>query len=252
VSRAGRDRLLAVLGLVVSWQLVASFGPWPAYVLPGPASVVASMRAGIASGVLLRAVADSLRRLFLGYGVSSVFGIALGIALGRVALLDRAVGTLLTGLQSLPSICWMPLALLWFGLNERAILFVVVIATFGTVALSVRDAVKGVPTLWLRAARNMGERGASLWFRVLLPATLPGTLTALRVGWSFAWRGLMAGELLFVAGGLGQVMHVGRELNDMAQVMGAMVVIVLSSLFFDNVVLGWLEARTRRRWGQIA
>ena len=95
----------------------------------------------------------------------------------------------------------------------------------------------------------MGERGLGLWLRVVLPASLPGTITALRLGWSFAWRALMAGELLFVAGGLGQVMHVGRELNDMAQVMAAMLVIASLGLVFDHVVLGWIEARTRRRWG---
>ena len=242
-------RALAVAVVLFSWQLVASFGPWPAYVLPGPVAVLAALGRGLQSGELGSAIWVSLRRLVIGYGLSSLGGITLGLAMGRIGVLERAVGTLLTGLQSLPSICWMPLALLWFGLDERAILFVVVIGTLGTVALSARDAVIGVPRLWIRAARNMGESGLSLWFRVLLPATLPGMLTGLRVGWSFAWRGLMAGELLFVAGGLGQVMHVGREVNDMAQVMGAMVVIVALGLFFDNALLGWLERRTRRRWG---
>jgi NitT/TauT family transport system permease protein len=249
VTRDRLDRAAAVLLVVVLWQLVASFGPWPDYVLPGPLAVLRALGRDIANGSLGAAVGVSIRRLVLGYGVSSVGGILLGLAMGRSDRLERALGTLLTGVQSLPSICWMPLALLWFGLNERAILFVVVVATLGTVALSVRDAVRSVPKLWLRAARNMGEAGPSLWLRVLVPATLPGTLTALRVGWSFAWRGLMAGELLFVAGGLGQVMHVGREVNDMAEVMGTMVVIVALGLLFDNVLLGWLERRTRRRWG---
>lgn len=243
------QRASALVGLVVVWQLVVMLGRWPAYVLPSPLAVLASLAEGAKSGVLPAAVLKSLGRLVIGYGLASAGGIALGIAMGRVPALERSMGTLLTGLQSLPSICWMPLALLWFGLNERSILFVVVIATLGTVALSVRDAVLGVPRLWLRAARSMGERGLSLWLRVILPATLPGTITALRIGWSFAWRALMAGELLFVAGGLGQVMHVGRELNDMPQVMAAMLVIIGLGLLFDGVVLGTLEARTRRRWG---
>ncbi|MCK6533928.1 MAG: ABC transporter permease [Polyangiaceae bacterium] len=243
------ERAGAIVGLLVLWQLAVSLGRWPSYVLPGPIAVLESAIEGTTSGVLPAAVLKSLGRLALGYGLASSGGIALGIAMGRVPAVERAFGTLLTGLQSLPSICWMPLALLWFGLNEKAILFVVVIATLGTVALAVRDAVFGVPRLWLRAARSMGERGLSLWLRVVLPATLPGTITALRLGWSFAWRALMAGELLFVAGGLGQVMHVGRELNDMARVMAAMLVIAALGLVFDNVVLGFVEARTRRRWG---
>jgi len=243
------QRASAIVGLLLLWQLATMLGRWPAYVLPSPLAVGASIKDGILNGVLPTAVAKSLGRLVLGYGLASLGGVLLGIAMGRLPPLERSLGTLLTGLQSLPSICWMPLSLLWFGLNERAILFVVVIATLGTVALAVRDAVLGVPRLWLRAARSMGERGASMWLRVILPATLPGTITALRIGWSFAWRALMAGELLFVAGGLGQVMHVGRELNDMAQVMAAMLVIVVLGLLFDNVVLGQLEARMRRRRG---
>ncbi len=247
--KASWQHASAIVGLLLVWQLAVSVGRWPPYVLPGPLTVVGSLIDGVVSGALPAAVLRSLARLSVGYGLASAAGVSFGIAMGRVPALDRAFGTLLTGLQSLPSICWMPLSLLWFGLNESAILFVVVIATFGTVALAVRDSVFRVPRLWLRAARSMGERGLGLWLRVVLPASLPGTITALRLGWSFAWRALMAGELLFVAGGLGQVMHVGRELNDMAQVMAAMLVIASLGLVFDHVVLGWIEARTRRRWG---
>lgn len=242
-------QLAAVLAVLALWQLLATFGALPPHVLPGPGRVFAALGEGLADGTLPVAIGVSLRRLALAYSLAASAGVALGIGMGRSPALERTVGTVLVGLQSLPSICWMPLALLWFGLNEKAISFVVVIGTLGTVALSVRDAVLGIPRLWLRAARNMGERGLSLWWRVLLPAALPGTLTGLRIGWSFAWRALMAGELLFVAGGLGQVMHVGRELNDLPRVMSAMLVIVVLGLLFDHVLLGRLEARMRRRWG---
>ncbi len=248
---AAATRALALLGLVTAWQLAASIGPWPAHVLPGPLRVVASLIDGVRDGTILAGVAVSLRRLALGYGLSSLAGIALGIGMGQSATLDRLLGTLIAGLQPLPSICWMPLALLWFGLNESAILFVVVLATLGTVSLAVRDAVLSIPRLWVRAARNMGLSGLQLWRRVLLPAALPGTITGLRIGWSYAWRALMAGELLFVAGGLGQVMHVGRELNDMPRVMAAMVAIVVLGLSFDNLLLGSIEQRMRRRWGMV-
>ncbi len=249
MTRQRITRAATLVGALALWQLVAWLGPLPAHVLPGPRAVISSMLAGIQDGTLVSGVGVSLRRLALGYGVSSALGICLGIAMGRSKAVEGVLGTLVAGLQPLPSICWMPLALIWFGLNEKAILFVVVLATLGTVALSVRDAVLGIPTLWIRAAANMGLSGARLWWRVLLPAALPGTLTGLRIGWSYAWRALMAGELLFVAGGLGQVMHVGRELNDMARVLAGMVAIVVLGLLFDNVLLGSVEQRMRRKWG---
>ena len=251
MSRTTTTRALALLGLVLAWQLAASLGPWPPHVLPGPLRVVASLFDGIRDGSIVSGVGVSLRRLALGYGLSSIAGIALGIAMGQSATIDRMLGTLIAGLQPLPSICWMPLALLWFGLNESAILFVGVLATLGTVSLAVRDAVLAIPRLWVRAARNMGLSGYRLWRRVLLPAALPGTITGLRIGWSYAWRALMAGELLFVAGGLGQVMHVGRELGDMPRVMAAMVSIVILGLAFDNLLLGSVEKRMRQRWGLV-
>ncbi len=251
MNRETALRACALLGVLALWQGVASFGPWPPHVLPGPQEVLTSMIAGIRDGTLVTGVAISLRRLALGYGLASIAGVLLGLWMGRSVVAERIIGTLLAGLQPLPSICWMPLALIWFGLNDGAILFVVILATVGTVGLAVRDAVIGIPRLWIRAAQNMGLGGRALWLRVLLPAALPGTLTGLRIGWSYAWRALMAGELLFVAGGLGQVMHVGRELNDMARVMAGMLAIVVLGLVFDNVLLGSVETRMRRRWGVV-
>lgn len=249
MNRTTLTRACALVGGLLLWQVVAWSGGFPEHVLPSPTRVVTSLWEGIRDGTLLRAVWVSLRRLALGFAVASAGAAVLGAALARSRTLDTALGTWIAGLQTLPSICWMPLALLWFGLNESAILFVVVQATLGAVSLAVRDTLRDVPPLWLRAARCMGERGASLWWRVLLPAALPGTLSALRTGWAFAWRALMAGELLFIAGGLGQAMHVGRELNDMPRVMAAMVVIVVLGLLFDTVVLGTAERRVRARRG---
>ncbi len=251
MTRQTLTRAAALFGVLTIWQLVAWFGPLPPHVLPGPAAVLASMQSGFADGTLVDGILVSLRRLALGYGVSSAAGVCLGVAMGRSKTVEHLLGTIVAGLQPLPSICWMPLALIWFGLNEKAILFVVVLATLGTVALSVRDAVLGIPKLWIRAATNMGLRGVRLWWRVLVPAALPGTLTGLRIGWSYAWRALMAGELLFVAGGLGQVMHVGRALNDMARVMAGMGALVVLGPLFDSVLLGSVEQRMRRKWGLV-
>jgi NitT/TauT family transport system permease protein len=162
---------------------------------------------------------------------------------------NAALRPAVLGLQALPSICWLPLAILWFGLSEKAILFVVVMGSLLAIAIATEDAVAGVDPVLLRAAGTLGIRRLRFVWGVLLPAALPGVLTGLKLGWSFAWRALMAGELLFVAGGLGQLLQAGRELLDAAQVMGVMVVIVAIGMTVDRVLFRILELRVRRRWG---
>jgi NitT/TauT family transport system permease protein len=241
--------LIALSILILSWAALARFGPWPPYLLPGPAEVLGTLAHTFADGEMLRAMAQSLRRLFIGYAISVGAGITLGVMLARVGWLRLAVGPLVVGLQALPSICWLPLALLWFGLSEKAILFVVVMGSLLSITIATEGAVRAVPTLYIRAARTMGSRGLRLYTRVILPAALPGIVTGLKLGWTFAWRSLMAGELLYVAGGLGQLLTLGRELGDMARVMAVMVVIVVLGLGFERLLFGSLEKRLRERWG---
>jgi NitT/TauT family transport system permease protein len=155
------------------------------------------------------------------------------------------------GLQALPSICWLPLALLWFGLGEKAILFVVVMGALLSIALATADGVRNTSPLYLRAARTMGAEGLRLYRRVVLPAALPGILSGMKLGWSFAWRSLMAGELLYISLGLGQALAMGRELNKMSQVVSVMVVIIAIGLVIDQLVFRPTERRVRERWGLI-
>jgi NitT/TauT family transport system permease protein len=169
--------------------------------------------------------------------------------MARVGWLRAACGPLVVGLQALPSICWLPLALLWFGLSEKAILFVVVMGSLLSITIATEGAVRAVPTVYIRAARTMGSRRLRLYTRVILPASLPGIVTGLKLGWTFAWRSLMAGELLYVAGGLGQLLTLGRELGDMSRVMSVMVVIVILGLGFERILFGSVEKRVRERWG---
>jgi sulfonate transport system permease protein len=240
---------VALLVLLVGWACISRFGPWPSYLLPGPGGVVLSLGHTLRDGELVRAIGTSLYRLFVGYAISAAAGIALGVALARMAWLRAAVGPLVVGLQALPSICWLPLALLWFGLSEKAILFVVVMGSLLSICIATEGAVRAVPTLYIRAARTMGSRRLRLYTRVILPAALPGIVTGLKLGWTFAWRSLMAGELLYVAGGLGQMLTLGRELGDMARVMSVMVVIVILGLGFERLLFGSVEKRIRLRWG---
>lgn len=238
------------LALILSaWVCLSEFGPWPPYLLPSPLDVARSLGHSISDGEMPRAVGRSLYRLLLGYAVSGAVGVTLGLFLARLDWLRQAVGPLVVGLQALPSICWLPLALLWFGLSEQAILFVVVMGSALSITIATEGAVRAVPPLYLRAARTMGARRLRLYTRVVLPAALPGIITGLKLGWTFAWRSLMAGELLYVAGGLGQLLTLGRELGDMALVMAVMVVIVILGLGFERLLFGSLERRLRERWG---
>jgi len=235
--------------LVLIWALAARYGPWHSALFPGPAAVAVSFARMARDGTLLSAVARSLLRLLQGYGLSVLVGVPLGIATARVPLLRRTIKPVVMGLQSLPSVCWMPLAILWFGLSEAAILFVVVMGSLLSIAISTEDGVSSIQPQLLQVSGTLGIRGARFYGGVLVPAALPGIVTGLKLGWSFAWRALMAGELLFVSGGLGQLLTTARELLDVAQVMAVMAAIVAIGVVMDRILFQAVETRVRRRWG---
>lgn len=216
---------------------------------PTPWAVANRLVGGVRDGTILRALARSAVRLTVGYGLSFALGLMLGAALARWRALRETLGTLVLGLQALPSVCWLPLALAWFGLDERAILTVVVLGTLLSITIATEAAVRNVPPLYIRAARTMGASGLRLYTRVVLPAALPGIVSGARLGWAFAWRSLMAGELLYVSGGLGQMLHAGRQTHDMAQVIAVMVVIVTVGLLSEHALFGRIERGVRLRWG---
>lgn len=178
---------------------------------PSPLAVITTLVNGLLDGTFLTGIGVSMARVIAGYLISLAIGLPLGLLVGRVRVLDETIGVLLTGLQTLPSICWLPLAFLWFGLNERAILFVVVMGAVLSIALAAEGGVKNTSPKYLRAARNMGARGFRLYRHVILPAALPSILTGMKLGWSFAWRSLVAGELRYVSLGLGQLLLMRRN-----------------------------------------
>jgi NitT/TauT family transport system permease protein len=242
-------RLVFFIGLIGLWALIARLEIWPPYLLPGPSDVVGSLLHGVRNGSLPLAIAISMRRLIIGFGTSILIGVPLGLLLGRSRLMDDTLGSLVLGLQTLPSICWLPLALLWFGLNERAIIFVVIMGAVLSITVSTRDGMRAIPPLFIRAAHTMGSYRANIYIHVILPAALPSILTGLKLGWSFAWRSLMAGELLYVSLGLGHLLNMGRELNDMSQVIAIMMVIITIGLVVDRLVFAPIDGRVRERWG---
>ena len=252
LNRAWQRRIarLVFLSLLLAvWQLACMTGIWDETLLPFPASVTDSLVQGLRDGSIAAAVASSMRRLFFGYRLSLLIGIPLGLLLGRRQILDDTVGSLAIGLQSLPSICWLPLAVLWFGLSEIAMLFVVVMGSFMSITLAIRDGVKSIPPIYIRAARVLGANGCQFYRHVLVPASLPALLTGAKLGWSFAWRSLMAAELLYVATGIGSLLMSGRELHDMALVVASMFIIVVIGLCFDRVLFQAGEGYIHKRWG---
>jgi len=251
VRRGAVRRIVFFIALLAVWQALASIGLWPEYILPSPLSVVQTLARGFQNGTFLIGIAVSMERILIGFGISAVAGMVLGLALGRIRVLDETLGSLVLGLQTLPSICWLPLALLWFGLSETAILFVVVMGALLSITLATEAGVKNTPPLYLRAARNLGADGWRLYALVILPAALPAIITGMKLGWSFAWRSLMAGELLYVSLGLGQLLNMGRELNDMSQVIAVMLVIIAIGLAVDRLIFAPLESRVRERWGLV-
>ncbi|ABF89477.1 putative aliphatic sulfonates ABC transporter, permease protein [Myxococcus xanthus DK 1622] len=246
------QKLLVIALLIGLWELVARMGIWSPHLLPRPLTVAQSLVAMVTDGRLVGAAGRSLGRLLRAYLMSVALGVPLGLLISRIPFFRNAVKPVVMGLQALPSICWLPLALLWFGLTDGAILFVVVMGSVLGIAIATEDSVNGVDPQLTRVASTLGVRGLRFQFGVLLPAALPGIVTGLKLGWSFAWRALLAGELLFVSGGLGQLLTVGRELMDVPQVMAVMVAIVIIGTAVDRVLFQTVEVRLRRRWGLTA
>jgi NitT/TauT family transport system permease protein len=245
-------KIVFFAALIAVWELFSLLHVWPEFLFPSPHGVGSTLLGGFTDGTYAIGIGVSMLCVLAGYLISLAIGLPLGLVIGRVRLLDETVGVVLTGLQTLPSICWLPLALLWFGLNESAILFVVVMGSLLSISISAEDGVKNTPPKYMNAARNMGARRLNLYLHVVLPAALPAILTGMKLGWSFAWRSLMAGELLYVSLGLGQLLMMGRDLNDMSQVIAVMLVIIAIGLVVESLIFAPMEQRARERWGLAA
>ncbi len=244
-------QVLFYIVLFAGWWILAARKIWPPYLLPPPQDVWLFLQTALQDGTLLPAIGTSALRGAVGYGIALLFGTIIGLLLARVKWLDETLGSTVIGLQSLPSICWFPLALIWFGLNERAVQFVVIMGSLFAVILAVRSGIRSLSPLTLRAARTLGATGVKLWVYVLLPAILPAFLSGMRQGWAFAWRSLMSAELLSqsLKAGVGHLLNTGRDLNDMPMVLGMIGVILLFGLAVDRILFAPLERLVARRWG---
>lgn len=238
--------------LVAAWHWAFASHLWSPVLVPSPASVAQYLWDIARDGTLASSVWVTLKRLVWGYVIGIGVGLPAGLLIARFRFLRDTVGLLALGLQGLPSVCWVPLALLWFGQTEAAMLFVVVMGTVWSVVLATETGVRNVNPLYVRAARTMGSRWLHIWIYVIMPASLPFIVSGMKQGWAFAWRSLMAAEIfvtILTGYGLGQLLHDGRELNAMEQVIGIMVVIVAIGLLADKILFSPWENFLHRRWG---
>ncbi|MGC4803614.1 ABC transporter permease [Micromonospora sp. DT233] len=243
---------LAALGIAVgAWQIVVWAEIWPPYSLPGPVTVGQELLRQAGGTQLWDGMATTLRRAAVGYVFSVGVGLLLGLAVARFRVLRAAIGSMITALQTMPSIAWFPLAILLFELSEKAIFFVVVLGAAPSIANGVISGVDYVPPLLVRAGRNLGARGLNLYRYVIAPAALPAIVAGLKQGWAFSWRSLMAGELIVVGisqTSLGAQLTYAREFSDAPWLLATMIVILAVGLGVD-AAFGAADKAIRRRWG---
>lgn len=232
--------------LLILWQFVYWCGTsqlkwWKSYAFPSPSGVAESFMELMEKGTLIQAFLYSAARGIAGFGIAVGIGLLTGIFLSLSEPAHRCLHPLLLGLQTLPSICWVPFAILWFGLSESAILFVVVMGSTFSIALSVRNGIRNVNPLWIKVAKTMGADRKQLYLKVIIPASMPAFVEGLRQGWSFAWRALMSGEVMSAASGLGHTLVMGRDLADINQVMLVMLVIIGAGVLVDRFIFRKME-----------
>jgi NitT/TauT family transport system permease protein len=248
-------KLIAIGIFLGVWQLVAMSGWKPDHILPGPGPVLKQFWTDLTDGTFLKSslLPTTLKRAAVGYSSAVVIGTVIGAVLSQVKVLRTGVASLITGLQTMPSVLWYPMALVLFGLSESAILFVVIIGAAPSVASGILSGSDQVPPLLLRAGRVLGAKRFTLWREVVFPASLPAVISGLKQGWAFSWRSLMAGELIGAAignPGIGGLVDQSRTLSDYTGMYATMILILLIGIAVD-AVFNVIEKHVNRRRGLI-
>jgi NitT/TauT family transport system permease protein len=199
---------------------------------------------------LIYSTAVTLLRLFVGFSTSIIIGVGVGLAMVKFPQFGKTMNSFAVGLQSFPSIAWVPFAILLIGLNDSGILFVVIMSSVFSIMISTYSGIRNIPPIYIRSARNMGAKGISLFRHVMLPAATPSLIVGIRQGWSFAWHALVGAEMLITTlVGLGYILSVGREFSNMPQIIAAMIVIFTIGWIFDRLVFSKVDEKVRDRWG---
>jgi NitT/TauT family transport system permease protein len=247
---AQRLWLVGLLGLL--WWLVTAQEWVPAFKLPPPEEVWSALDRGFRDLELWNAVVSTMVRLAEGWAIGAGAAILIGVLTSSSPFLEGGIRPLVAGLQAVPTIAFLPLAILWFGLGSTAVLAITIFGTFKPMLLATYSAVHQVPPTLRLAGKAMGARGLFYQRTLLLPAAVPSLVVGLRLSWAFAWRSLMAAELI-VGGtpGLGQVLELGREINAIDLVVGVILVIAAIGLLFEQLVFARFERFVARRWGLV-
>jgi NitT/TauT family transport system permease protein len=240
--------LTGIVGAIAIWALIAATTDTTA--IPSPAVVWSAFVEGMRDGTIPEAAFKTLIRLTFSFVVAVVVGVALGLALALNEFARRSIRPLVVALQITPFVAWVPLAVIWFGVTERAVVFVAIVGSFPAMTLATIQAIRQVPPLYERAGRTLGARGWALYRKVIFPAALPGVMAGLQQAWGFAWKALMAGELVVTAAnasGLGHLL--GRPGTPVPTLLAALGVILVIGVAVDYLLFGQLDRRIRRRRG---
>ena len=243
-------KVLAIAIVLAVWQLIHVSG-WKKLIFPGPAGTLSDLWGQLQTGLLWRAIAITSERAVIGFALAVVIGVVVGALVSRIAPLRAAVGSLITGLQTMPSIAWFPFAIILFGISTTTILFVIVLGAAPSIANGLIAGVDYTPPLLLRAGKMMGLRRLSLYRYLILPASLPAFVAGLKQGWAFAWRSLVAGELLVIIANqpsLGVLLSTDQDQADMQGATSIIIVILILGIIVD-MVFGVADRAIRRRWG---
>ena len=253
VARSVIPPLVAVALVLALWQVLYAAKIWPDWKLPGPSQVFNSLKDSFSHGDVFPAVWHSIGHAAVGFGASLAIGTPLGLLVGRFGPVRAGIGPILSGLQSLPSVAWVPPALMFFGPNPAMLYTVVLLGAVPSIAVGVVSGLDHVPPLYFRVGRNLGARGLASVRYVLLPAALPGYLAGLRQGWAFAWRSLLAAEIIVQSAGLGHslgfLLKNAQDQNDMAGAFAAITLILLVGVAVNQLVFVPLERRVLRSRG---
>lgn len=242
-------RILFFTVIIAFWEMGSRFGLWQEIILPSPSSVFQALVTGIEDKTLILDLVASFKRLFVGLGIALIIGSLLGVLLAKSKTADETLGTVILALQSVPSIVWLPLAIMWFGMNETSVIFVTALGGTFVMTLNMRMGIKNVPPLYIKAAKTMGATGLDLFWRVIFPASIPYVVTGARLAWAFAWRALMAGELLSTGPGLGYTLRYASDFGNMSLVIAVMVIIGVIGSIVDQLIFQRVEKSVIERWG---
>jgi NitT/TauT family transport system permease protein len=243
-------KVLAIAIVLAVWELIHVSG-WKKLIFPAPGPTLANLWDQAQTAELWHAIATTSERAVIGFALAVLIGGVIGALVSRIGPLRAAVGSLITGLQTMPSIAWFPFAIILFGISTTTILFVIVLGAAPSIANGLIAGVDYTPPLLLRAGKMMGLRRLSLYRYLILPASLPAFVAGLKQGWAFAWRSLVAGELLVVIANqpsLGVLLSTDQDQADMQSATAIIIVILLLGIIVD-MVFGAADRAIRRRWG---